>query len=646
MTDELQAAIDCLPELYQPILGYAADSKLPRRACADRLDAIVEALSAFELDPTVVVDVGAAQGYFTLALAERFPRHRFVGLDSLEENVRVSNVLNELRQTNARFQLCQARAGTLGPMLTGQRNCVLLLNVLHHVCTQQGWIETDRMLKEIAENADLSIVELASATERLEWTRDLPSDDSTWLEHFRFVRSLGTFGTHIPGVARTMYLCSSRWVLAGHDKFEFSRAIDRSHDDALPSPETGRRYFLSPSMVAKCFAFSGKLGRRNIVELNRELRFLRFPPEGFAVPELLGVSLKSGSGVVARTRWEGEILSAVLARPAAENDARRIVSSICGDLCTLEASGLFHHDLRPWNTIVTADESIRLIDYGSISSRRTRDVFEDVVEFACWLISPRERLEPWGTKRYRLPSGNRPGWLESLASTIDSTDTRSLSFRSLREVLERSSTRPPSPASPGSEARSPDAWHYLAGRLTRALYGIGRLTDSAKEAEAYARSLARELSALRDDARLQIGALSGELDRVRNDAKRQITALARRAERSESHGRSLADNLRRTQEDLSRMSEDARLQIGALAGRANTAEVYAGSLVEEVDRLRNDAQDQIQAHAQRAQTSESYARSLADELDRTRLGLDETVQELNDIKSTLVVRATKWLRKS
>ena len=219
MMDELQAAINCLPELYQPLFGREAEGLVPRRACADRLRAIADAISPFELDPAVIVDVGAAQGYFTLALAERFPQHRFVGLDSLEENVAVSNLLNDMRVTNAEFRRCEAHAGTLAPLLTGRQNCVLLLNVLHHVCTQHGWIDTDRMLAEVAENADLAIVELASAAEGLDWTRDLPRDDSAWLERFKFVRTIGSFETHIPGchtdpvlVQFEMGLCRSRQV--------------------------------------------------------------------------------------------------------------------------------------------------------------------------------------------------------------------------------------------------------------------------------------------------------------------------------------------------------------------------------------------------------------------------------------------------
>ena len=325
---------------------------------------------------------------------------------------------------------------------------------------------------------------------------------------------------------------------------------------------------------------------------------------------------------------------------------RRIISSICGDLCSLEAAGLYHHDLRPWNAVLETSGRIRLIDYGSISRRKTRGVFEDLIEFSCWLILPKETMQPWDTHRFRLSSREWPMWLENLVSAIDGSDTRALSFLSLKEVLDKQPADVTSLPSPGHETRSPDAWQSLSGRLTRALYGIARLTNSVHEAETYAKSLASELSFLRDDARLQIEALTTELERIRNDAKRQITALTRRAERAESHGRSLTDHLRQTQDDISRISEDARQQIGALASRANTAEVYARSLVEEVGRLQNDAHDQIVAHSHRTETAETYARSLADELDRTKQGLDDTRRELDVLKATLLFRATKWLRKS
>lgn len=646
MTDELQAAIACLPELYQPLFGHGSEGVVPRRACVDRLSAIAAALAPFEHEPALIVDVGAAQGFFTLALAERFPQHRCVGVDSLAENVAVCNLLKDKRAANAEFGVCAARAGSIAPLLTGRRNCVLLLNVLHHICTQHGWIETDRMLAEIAETADLAIVELASASERLAWTRDLPQEDSAWLEHFKFVCPIGSFETHIPGVRRSLYLCSSKWVFAGPDKFAFLDAIDRSHDGALPSSETGRRYFLANDAVAKCFSFSGKLGRRNLLELNRELRFLRSPPTGFEAPALLGASLSPASGVIVRSRISGAILSEAIYRPLASDEGRALIASICGDLCKLESRGLYHHDLRPWNTVLGATGGIRLIDYGSISRRKSRVVFEDLIEFSCWLLLSKQAREPWDTHRARLSPRDWPDWLTMLASAIDSTDTIALSFAALRETMDGRCTAPSLPPSSAYQSRSADAWQSLSARLTRALYGITRLTHYGNEAEAYAKSLSRELSFLRDDTQRRIEALTNDFERFRHDAKRQITALTRRAERAESHGRSLSDHLRQKQDEVLRMNDDARQQIAAFAARAGTAEVYAKSLADEVDRLQGDAQTQISAHLHRTETAETYARALADELDRTKRGLDDTRRELDVLKSTLVFRATKWLRKS
>ena len=69
----LQTLLDKIPEIYQPIFGHPELSTRYSRDCSDRLPAIkqIYAALAAKLDRSLrVLDLGCAQGYFSLHLAE------------------------------------------------------------------------------------------------------------------------------------------------------------------------------------------------------------------------------------------------------------------------------------------------------------------------------------------------------------------------------------------------------------------------------------------------------------------------------------------------------------------------------------------------------------------------------------------------
>lgn len=645
MSSDLQGAVQRLPELYQPLYGHEPEGADARRACTDRLACISDTLEAFRETRVRLLDVGSAQGYFTLGLAERFPGFDCIGLDNLAENIDVARQLALERKPAPEFQVAEVRAGTLRPWLGDGANAVLLLNVLHHVCTRFGWDETDRLLAEVAQSADVVFIELASAAERLEWTAELPSDDAAWLRHFGFTRPIGEFDTHIPGVRRRLYVCSSRWVLCGKVAFRFTTALDKSHGGALGSREVGRRYFMSDEIVAKHFSFIGPAARSNWLELRREARLLASPPVAMAAPRFLGSHFDACGGVVVRSRWDGSLLSEFIKRPLANDEWARTMQALVAELEQIESAGLFHHDLRPWNVLVVPGDRLHLIDFGSMTRRRTRTVFEDLVEFGYWLVAPLADPALWGSYRSEVDATEAPYTLRFLAREVDATALSDLSFARLRHALERAG-RTHGPAAPASPAPLHDeSQSGLLRRLARALKGNRRLAAAQGEAQRYAASLAESLTRSELHSRLRIEAQTAELAQTRSDASRQVTALTKRAERAEAHGRALAASLRRAKEDLAQAHDDARRQVAAFAQRAATAEHYAASLAADRDRLQADAAAQIDALGQRANAAETYAASLANELEKTQRELGATAAELDAIKRSKPYRALNLFRR-
>jgi len=93
---DLTALVAALPEVYQPIFGHPELSGQVSRVCDNRLDHILRICEAVEQAvnrPLRVLDLGCAQGYFSLSLAARGAVVR--GVDFLEENIAVCTALAE-----------------------------------------------------------------------------------------------------------------------------------------------------------------------------------------------------------------------------------------------------------------------------------------------------------------------------------------------------------------------------------------------------------------------------------------------------------------------------------------------------------------------------------------------------------------------
>ncbi len=63
-------------------------------------------------------------------------------------------------------------------------------------------------------------------------------------------------------------------------------------------------------------------------------------------------------------------MSQLITTGAVKPDPDRILRDILAELVALERAGLYHDDVRLWNVLVTPEGSARLIDFGSISTKR------------------------------------------------------------------------------------------------------------------------------------------------------------------------------------------------------------------------------------------------------------------------------------
>lgn len=356
-----------LPEVYQPIYGHPELSRHVSRTSQDRLEHIARIHDAIQRllgRPLRVLDLGCAQAYFSLNLAERGATVH--GVDYLDKNVAVCNAL---AKENPTLQV-SFETGRIEDVITrlesGQYDLMLGLSVFHHIVHEKGVAAVQDLLARAASECGALVLELALREEPLYWAPAQPEDPRSLLESIPFVHEVARHDTHLASIARPLFVASKQyWVLSGQANQFHSWSTD-PHALANGVYQASRRYFFGDSHVVKSYRLDHKLGNTNLSHFTNEIAFLRNPPIGFSAPNLIVCGNNTSEAWVAMERLPGRLLLELLREDVAI-DTHALLLFILKQLASLEAAGLFHNDVRTWNILVADDGAVHLIDYGSIS---------------------------------------------------------------------------------------------------------------------------------------------------------------------------------------------------------------------------------------------------------------------------------------
>jgi 2-polyprenyl-3-methyl-5-hydroxy-6-metoxy-1,4-benzoquinol methylase len=367
----ITSLVNALPEVYQPIYGHPEYDSRAARPCADRLRLIISIYErlAGEIGRTPrVLDLGCAQGYFSLQLAALGATVR--GVDRLDQNIRLCQTLAEKHPTySVQFQVASIE-DVIEALVPGDVDLVLGMSVVHHICAERGAEQTRALLKELSRKIDIGVFEVALKEEPPEWAARQP-DTPDWLyQDFAFLAPVGEFATHLSEQTRPIYFASNKfwWSNGAITRFREWDAVAHEFDHV--SNDRGRRYFHTEDRFLKLFRLYGPHGDLNKKELEREVDVLSRPDAAaLGFPKLIDQFVGKHEGWVLRERMAGTILSTCLFSGEAP-DRAAIAGDLLRQLAALEAVGLFHGDLRAWNILVRNDGSTTLIDYGSISRER------------------------------------------------------------------------------------------------------------------------------------------------------------------------------------------------------------------------------------------------------------------------------------
>lgn len=600
---ELYAA---LPEAYQPAWGLDETSDTARRASADRLAALLPPMTAMQVDdgPLRILDIGCAQGYFTLALQDELAKRgravEVVGVDYLEDNVRFCRALAAHHDSAANFLHDRFDADFFKRHASMRPHAVLALNVLHHVLELDGGSGLRTAVDAIRANSNALFCELAQPQEGLDWIDARNKLDEEMLAGYAFQRRLGDFQTHLGEVRRPLFACSDAWAWVGERWFGFSRVAQCSHPGVDEAFVGQRRFFFGDAIVVKRYRGDGQFGQFNREELSNEAAVLerlgsepdRFPP--------VRAHVDDGDVVwLARGLLPGRLLSeAIDAGDAIDRDV--VVRAMLEELAHLEALGFAHADLRCWNVLMR-DSDVRLIDFGSMTP--VASPLQRVALAAVLLEIARGKLsheQPFYASIHPLDEYPQ-GWHRLLAYLLG---TRQADF-SHAGALRAFTT-------PGAQAgRSPslqpaaDVLEAVAGEQAAA---FERLRAHAEEAQRlYGVSAAHGAD------------LARTLERQTRDAENERAAGQSALAEAATYGEELQRTIQRQARDASEERKSMQMALNDITMRASELErslasieddAGAGALRAELARADSHAQVCEARMVQHARQAEALQREL------------------------------------
>lgn len=395
-----------LPEVYQPIFKHPEFTAQASRSCLDRLEIITSVydyLSKEKERPLKVLDLGCAQGFFSLNLAERGAI--VTAVDYSQPNVNVCNKLAEENNGfNVEFLLGSIETIIQERVKEQEYDLVLGLSVFHHLVYEHGAEYVFDLFKMLSKKVETGIFEFALNTEPLYWASSQPEDPRTLIESYTFSHHLSMYGTHLSTVERPLFFASNKYWNIDKHYGVIDHFMRRSHQLDNFYHGNNRRYYFTDDKIIKIFLKNTT--NSNYLELMNESVFLKQRIPGFRATELLHYGSNEWESWLVRTAVPGRLLQDVILA-GDEFDDENVITGILEQVSILEAHGLYHNDLRPWNILLGDDGQIYLIDYGSISNYIADgdDLYGQILSFL-FLIKEiaQNKIKEQGSQRPRFIS--------------------------------------------------------------------------------------------------------------------------------------------------------------------------------------------------------------------------------------------------
>ena len=465
-----------LPELYQPVFGYP-DLVPSRAADSPRVHAVLQVVD--RLSSTLgrrlrVLDLGSAQGYLSLRIAEL--GHEVTGVEYLRDNVELACAL-AAEHPDLSVSFLHADIADVADLVDLARfDLVIAMSVLHHVADRDGLDAAVRLVESFSASVPNAVFELAVASEPVFWATSLPEEPRTLIGSYAWIEEIARADTHLSDVDRPVFFCSQSYVRVLGDLRPFGTWKSTSHEQSDPRQARVMRYYVLDDCIVKVATRFTDDADDGIVialrgDLRRESRILgELAGLGIGCPRAIAFHDGIDETVLVRSTYPGRLLSKVVVS-LTEHERSGVTAQVLDQLAGLETHGFFHADLRLWNVIFEGESgAAHLIDHGAIRTEPTDVMSPGDAHFSLLLFL----LALWGGRADRTGL-RRPRAFEIDAGELPARAVELVSFllrhpgddRLVRDTAARWREISAAPA-PTSSAEAPIAWRFLvAGERCR-----------------------------------------------------------------------------------------------------------------------------------------------------------------------------------
>jgi len=346
-----------LPEIYQTI--YNHPEYKTSRNCDHRLNYITDIIKAYQAKigktNLKVLDIGCAQGYYSLHLAAM--GCRVTGVDFNRANINLCKGLADETGLSVKF-ICD-EVGTA--FIYEKYDIILGLSVFHHVALK-SFNHAKSVFKIACSIAEIVISEMAVKQEGLYWAENLPEDYADWFKEQKFYKEIAFTNTHLGSVKRPFVVSSNKWFICQNRLYEIDEAFNKSYAGGIELPYKNL-YYCGDYLCKVAHKSKLNIGHSEYMynEVVNEAKILSGGDISF-LPKLDCSEITDNYAMTVQKIDRGILLCDLLKQRIKVGDI--VLYDVLDNLIELESKGLYHSDIRAWN-IVIKDKAF-LIDAGAI----------------------------------------------------------------------------------------------------------------------------------------------------------------------------------------------------------------------------------------------------------------------------------------
>ena len=363
INEKLSELVNALPEFYQPIYAHSEWDDKPLRNCKDRLpviEKIYDDLSGELKRPLRVLDLGCAQGFFSLSLAKRGAI--VTGLDISEQNIRLCKFLASEHLGIKTDFVCGRIEEFLSTVKVGEYDLVLCLSVLHNISKYLGVKKIQDMMTDLSRKVAVGIFEFA--LERVH-AAYIPADYRDFLPGFSFIKELSA-SDHRNGSGVKRPICFASDKYTWFENFGVLKTDKISYNVHPYLAKTDLIHFHCGNKFIKFFYIKAQGQLR---KAQQEIQFLKDFGGKRGLPKLLATYIEQDqNGIrafIIRDRLDGVTLSEKISG-GEKIDRWDVLKQALEWMVFFEQRGYYHGDIQTSNFIYGTDGKLYPIDYEEI----------------------------------------------------------------------------------------------------------------------------------------------------------------------------------------------------------------------------------------------------------------------------------------